>query len=210
MKRLPIILFSFIFFILLISQSTAQIRNSKAATFVVPQESIQTFIKPLLPYKINFGKNFSGSFWIQSIENISIEKDKILFSSHIFGKDIGYSAKLGKRTAVFELGNVNLHNFWTASLRYDKSKKKLFVKPHIEGPSNQKDLSQGDMIVNTLLEAFSDIEYPVEVDKLKPITSKFFDQAVIINVAIADVYAKDNKLFLEMIATAHIDDSKGQ
>jgi hypothetical protein len=66
------------------------------------------------------------------------------------------------------------------------------------------------MIVNTLLEAFSDIEYPIEVDKIEPITSELFDRAVIINVDIADIYTGDKKLFIEIIPTAKIEGSKGQ
>ena len=151
-------------------------KNSKNTTLVVTEESIAGFIKPLLPFPIEFGKNFSGSFHIQSIKNIAIKNDRILFSSHIVGKDISYTTQLGKAKAVIELGNVNLRNQWATAFRYDKNKRKILVKPHIEGPEDEKNLSQGDLIVNALLVAFSDVEYPIEVDKLKPITSKLFGQ----------------------------------
>ncbi len=180
----------------------AQFKNIKELTVVVPEESITKFIEPLLPYSIDIGKNFSGSFWVKSIENIKITENGISFSAHISGKDIGYSAKIGKQTASFKVGDVNLRNHWAASLRFDKNKKKLYIKPHVESPQSKKEFSQGDILLDTLFNALSDIEYPVDVDKLEPITAELYDTALTINMDISDVYIDNNKLFIEIIPTA--------
>jgi len=202
MKKLHIITTSFILFFLLCSPASAQVKNIKELTVVVPAESIAKFIQPLLPYRIDIGKNFSGSFWVKSIENLKITKDRISFSAHIYGEDIGYSAKIGKQTANFKVGKVNLRNDWEASLRFDKSKKELYIKPHIEGPQNKEDFSQGDILIDTLLNALSDIEYPIDVNRIKPITAELYDTELIINTHISDVYTDSNKLFIEIIPTA--------
>ena len=202
MIKLPTITVTAILFFLLSSAAPAQVKNIKELTVVVPAESIAKFIQPLLPYSINIGKNFSGSFWVKSIENIKIAKDRVSFSAHIYGKDIGYSAKIGKQTASFKVGNVNLRNQWEASLRYDKSKKKLYIKPHIEGPQNKQDFCQGDILIDTLFNALSDMEYPIDVNRIKPIATELFDTELTINTDISDVYADNNKLFIEIIATA--------
>ena len=202
MIKLPTITVTAILFFLLSSAAPAQVKNIKELTVVVPAESIAKFIQPLLPYSINIGKNFSGSFWVKSIENIKIAKDRVSFSAHIYGKDIGYSAKIGKQTASFKVGNVNLRNHWEASLRYDKSKKKLYIKPHIEGPQNKQDFSQGDILIDTLFNALGDMEYPIDVNRIKPIATELFDTELTINTDISDVYADNNKLFIEIIATA--------
>jgi len=202
MIKLPTITITFLLFLLLFLPAPAQVKNIKELTVVVPAESIVKFIQPLLPYSIDIGKNFSGSFWVKSIENIIITKDRVSFSAHIYGEDIGYSAKIGKQTANFQVGNVNLRNQWEASLRFDKSQKKLYVKPHIEGPQNKKDFSQGDILIDTLLNALSDIEYPIDVDRIKPITTELYNTELTINTDISDVYADNNKLFIEIIPTA--------
>ena len=191
-----------ILFFLSFSAAPAQVNNIKELTVVVPAESIAQFIQPLLPYSINIGKNFSGSFWVKSIENIKIAKDKVSFSAHIYGKDIGYSAKIGKQTASFKVGNVNLRNHWEASLRYDKSKKMLYIKPHVEGPQNMQDFSQGDILIDTLFNALSDIEYPIDVNRIQPIAAELYDTELTINTDISDIYADNNKLFIEIIPTA--------
>ena len=202
MKKLHIITTSVILFFLLFSTAFGQIKNIKELTVVVPAESIAKFIQPLLPYRIDIGKNFSGSFWVKSIENLKITKDRISFSAHIYGEDIGYSAKIGKQTANFKVGKVNLRNDWEASLRFDKSKKKLYIKPHIEGPQNKEDFSQGDILIDTLFNALSDIEYPIDVNRIEPITTEIYDTELIINTDISDVYTDSNKLFIEIIPTA--------
>ncbi len=202
MIKLPARTVTFVFFFLLFSTAFGQIKNINELTVVVPAESIAKFIQPLLPYRIDIGKNFSGSFWVKSIENLKITKDRISFSAHIYGEDIGYSAKIGKQTANFKVGKVNLRNDWEASLRFDKSKKELYIKPHIEGPQNKEDFSQGDVLIDTLLNALSDIEYPIDVNRIKPITAELYDTELIINTDISDVYTDSNKLFIEIIPTA--------
>jgi len=202
MKKLSAVSTICIFILLLFLPAPAQVKNIKELTVVVPAESIVKFIQPLLPYSIDIGKNFSGSFWVKSIENIIITKDRVSFSAHIYGEDIGYSAKIGKQTANFQVGNVNLRNQWEASLRFDKSQKKLYVKPHIEGPQNKKDLSQGDILIDTLLNALSDIEYPIDVDRIKPISTELYNTELTINTEISDIYADNDRLFIEIIPTA--------
>jgi hypothetical protein len=202
MKKFPAIAITPILFFLLLSPASAQVKNIKELTVVVPAESIAKFIRPLLPYRIDIGKNFSGSFWVKSIENIKITKDRISFSAHIYGQDIVYSAKIGKQKASFKVGNVNLRNHWEASLRFDKSQKKLYLKPHIEGPQNKNDFSQGDILIDTLFNALSEIEYPIDVNRIKPIITKLYHTELTINTNISDVYADNNKLFLEIIPTA--------
>jgi len=100
------------------------------------------------------------------------------------------------------VGKVNLRNDWEASLRFDKSKKKLYIKPHIEGPQNKEDFSQGDILIDTLFNALSDIEYPIDVNRIEPITTEIYDTELIINTDISDVYTDSNKLFIEIIPTA--------
>ena len=202
MKKLSAISTICIFIFLIFSAAPAQVKDIKELTVVVPAESIAKFIQPLLPYSIDIGKNFSGTFWVKSIENIKFTKDRVSFSAHIFGEDIGYSAKIGKQTANFQVGNVNLRNHWEASLRFDKSKKKLYLKPHIEGPQDKKDFSQGDILIDTLFTALSDIEYPIDVNRINPITTELYDTELTIDTDISDVYADNNKLFIEIIPTA--------
>ncbi|MBT8364665.1 MAG: hypothetical protein KJP23_08160 [Deltaproteobacteria bacterium] len=209
MKKLICIAFvSFIFFLLIVSSSTAQVSGLQEMTMVIPAQSLAKVIQPLLPYKIDLGKNFLGSFFVQSIENIRIKKDKIFFTSLITGKDIKYATKIGKQVVNFVVGDVNLPSKWEVSFKFDKTIKKLLVNPYLQDSKNEKEFSQGDALLNTLLTALSGIEYPIELNNLKPVKSEFYNQLWILNMDIADVYAADGKLFVEMIPSVQIDSSK--
>jgi hypothetical protein len=209
-KRLYKVVFTAAILLFLVSSAAAQVNGLQEMTMVVPAESLAKVIIPLLPYKIDLGQNFIGSFFVQSIENIKIEKDRILFSSVISGKDIKYATKIGKQVINFVVGNVNLPNQWDVFFNYDKEKKILFVKPLVKGPADQNGFSQGDALLNTLLEAFSGIEYPVELNNLRPVTSEIYNQMLTLNTDIADVYGADNKLFIKLIPTVKIAGLKEQ
>lgn len=47
-----------IILILLISSSAAKVDSLQEMTMVVPAQSIARTVEPMLPYKIDFGKNF--------------------------------------------------------------------------------------------------------------------------------------------------------
>ncbi len=202
MKNITIVSTISIFTLLFFSPAPAEIKDVNEMTVVLPADSIAKFIRPLLPYSINMGENFSGSFWVKSIENIKITQNRVSFLAHIHGKDIGYAAKIGKQTANFKVGNVDLRHHWLASLRYDKSKKKLYLKPHVESPQNKESFSQGDILIDTLFTALSDIEYPIDITRIKPITTNLYNTELTINMNISDVYAENNMLIIEIIPTA--------
>ena len=180
----------------------AQAGKTQNITLVVPETGISNFIKGLLPYSIDFGKGFSGSFWIKSIDNINIEKGKVLFSTYINGKDIKYTTKIANQALSVEIGHINLHNNWETSLRYDKKEKVLYVKPHIEGPNNNKDLSQGDMLLNALLQGLGDLEFPISLKDLKPITTEIDSTKITIQMDIVDIYTDNDMLYIETKPTA--------
>jgi hypothetical protein len=194
--------------LLLATSSTAQVDSLKEMTVVVPAESIARVLKPLLPYKIDFGKNFLGSLFVESIENIKIKKGKILFSSLISGKDIKYATKVGKQVINFVVGDVKLPSRWEVSFKYDKTNKKLLITPHLQESKDEKEFSQGDALLNALLTALSGLEYPLELGNLKPVKSKLYNQLLTLNLAIADIYAGDEKLFVELIPAVKVDSLK--
>jgi len=205
MKRLYKVVFAVAAFFLLVCSSSAQSDGLKEMTVVLPAQSLAKVITSLLPYPIDLGENFIGSFFVQSIENIRVEKDRILFSSVISGKDIKYATKIGKQVINFVVGDVNLPNQWEVLFNYDQRKKILLVKPLVKSPTDPNGISQGDALLITLFEAFSGIEYPVELNNLKPVTSKIHKQLLTINTDIADVYGADNKLFIELVPKVQID-----
>lgn len=204
LKRSGFIIGVAIFYIIFQAPYTfSQSGKTQNITLVVPESGVSNLIKGLFPYPIDFGKGFSGSFWIKSIDSIKIKKDRVSFATYIYGKDITYSTKIVNQAVRVEVGNINLHNNWKTSLRYDKKEKILLIKPHIEEQNKNKDSpSQGDMLLNALLMGLSDLEFPIEMKDLKPMTTVINNTKISINMEILDIYAGDGSLFIEVKPTA--------
>jgi len=208
MHRLQKVVCAAAILLLLVSWSAAKADSLREMTMVIPAQSLAKVIEPLLPYPIDLGKNFLGSFYVQSIENIRIDKGLVSFSSLISGKDINYSTKIGKQVINLMVGDVKLPSRWEVSFRFDKSQKTLFIKPELKTREIQKDFSEGDALLNSLLAAFSGMEYPVALNDLKPLTAEFYNQILTLNTDIADVYGTDNKLFIELTPSVRIEPPK--
>jgi len=191
--------------LILISSSIAQVDSLKEMTVVIPAQSLARAIKPMLPHKMDFGKNFIGSLYIQSIDNIQFKEGKILFSSLISGKDIKYATKIGKQTINFVVGEVNLPGRWEVSFKYDKTNKKLLLLPSLQGSKDEKDFSQGDALLNALLTALGSVEYPFDLSNINPVKSEVYNQLLTLNVEVADIYAADDKLFVELIPAVQLE-----
>jgi hypothetical protein len=193
---------------LLVYPSTAQVDNLKEMTVVMPAQSVARAIKPLLPYKIDLGKDFVGSFFVKSIDNIRIRKNKIFFTSLIIGKNIKYSTKFGKQVINIVVGDVNLPSSWEVSFKFDKTKNKLLVMPKLKELKDIEELSQADGLLNSLLTALSGVEYPIDLNNIEPVKSEFNKQLWILTMNITDVYTGKDKLFVEVIPAVQIDNLK--
>jgi hypothetical protein len=128
------------------------------------------------------------------------------FSSSIYGKDITYSAKIGQKTASIELGSVNLLNDWESSIRFDVDKKVLFIKPHLKKTVDMKKENYNEILINSIFIVFSDIEYPVDLQEIDPITAEIMDKLLTVNFEILNIYTANNKMTVEFRPIPHISD----
>ena len=206
MKRIYTILLSFIFIFLSSLNTFAQKDDFEDILIILPAQSIAKFVTRLLPYEINKGKNFSGPLWIKSIKNIKIEENKISFSSHIYGKNISYNVKIGKQVSSIELGTVNLLNDWESSIRFDADKKVFYIKPNLKNQVVTKNASHKEILINTLFKALSDIEYPIDLQEINPITTEFLGNLLTISFEVSDIYAAHNELTVKFRPIPHLSD----
>ena len=206
MKRIHSILFCLVFVLLFSFNAFAKRDNTEDISIILPTESIAKFVTRLLPYEINMGQNFSGSLFIKSIENFKINENKISFSLHIYGKDITYSAKIGKQMASVAIGTVNLLNDWVSSFRFDVDKNVLYIKPHLVDSVDTNKASYKEILINSLFNVFSDIEYPIDLKEIDPITTEFLGKILTVNFEVSNIYTANNKMTIKVRPTPYISD----
>jgi len=148
------------------------------------------FINDVLPIKITTGREFSGAIWIKSIDTLNFEIDKVSFRASLYGEDIKYTGKIGNLSASLTLGTIDTSLDCDASLRYDRGKRILYVRPKITERGNR------NRILVRLLAELMDKEYPVEIKKLTPLVTRFGDKSVTIAMDITNVYAVHNRLLI--------------
>jgi hypothetical protein len=198
MKRISAILLSAAFIFTMSLNSFAQKQAAEDILIVLPAQGIAGFLTRLFPYEVNMGKNFSGSISIKSIKNLKIEENRISFSSHIHGKDVIYTPNAGKTASGIELGNIDLFNEWESAVRFDAGKKTLFIKPHLKKQAGTEKAGQKEIIINTLFKVLSDIEYPINLQEITPVTAEILGNSLTINFDILSISAADNKLTVKL------------
>lgn len=191
MKRIPDIICASIFCLsLFVPYSFATTDEKDEITIVIPARVMAKFINDALPIKITRTKKFSGVIWIKSVDKLKLEIDKVSFSVNIYGEDIKYTGKIGDLSMSLSFGNIDTSFDCDASIRYDKEKSILYIRPKIVERRNK------NKILLRLLAELIDKEYPVEIQKLKPIVTRFGDKSVTIDMDISNVYAVHNRLLI--------------
>jgi len=160
-------------------------------TMVVPVRVLQEFINEVLPIELTAHDTVSGILRIRSIEDLRIGLDKVWFTATIHGENIAYKGSVGGLPANLRFGALDSTLHCEALIRYDGDKKLLYIRPKIveEG-------KKGDILRLLLVALFSEREYPVEIEKLKPIAAQFGDKTVQIDMDISRIYTANDRLFV--------------
>ncbi len=160
-------------------------------TVVIPARVLAQFIGDLLPLEIRKSKKLSGSIRVQSINDLKLGADTVSFSVDIRGEDVKYRDKIGNLETSVEFGSIDASFKCEASIRYDREKHMLYVRPIT---MEQRDKEEAPWSLLAALVAAR--EYPVEIQKLKPIVAKFSNRSVTINMDISNIHTADNTLFI--------------
>ena len=182
----------FIFFVTLLGPplSTGELKKGEM-TIAIPEELMTEFINDTLPIKIERKAAFSGVIWIESINRLKLGNDKISFSIDMHGENIGYKKKIGKRPMELEFGDVRLSFDCEASIRYDKEKNILFVRPEVI-----QENAEEQALVPLLATLLEGREFPIEIQKLESIVTKIGDKSLTIDMDISNIFTLDSILFI--------------
>ena len=183
---------AFIFCITLLgSQSATGEPKKEEMTIAIPEELMIEFINNTLPIKIEKKTSFSGVIWIESIDRLKLGNDKISFSIDMHGENIGYKKKIGKRPMELEFGDVRLSFECEASIRYDKERNILFVRPEVI-----QENADEQVLVPLLATLIEGREFPVEIQELESIVTKIGDKSLTIDMDISNIFTLDSILFI--------------
>lgn len=176
---------------LLIPYLSAGELKKEEMTISIPEELLTEFINDALPVKITRKKSFSGVIWVESVDRLKLGNDKISFSIKMHGENIGIKKKLGKRPVELNFGDVRLAFECEASIRYDKGRNILYVRPEVIQKKAEEQL-----LVPLLAALIEGREFPIEIQELKPIVTRIGDKSLIINMDISSIFTLNSILFI--------------
>jgi len=203
MQRTAVIFFSLAIIFSFSMNASAQKDAAEDISIVLPAQSIQKFLTRLVPFQVNMGKYLSGSLWIKSITGFRIGKNKISFASHLYGEGIAYTTKIGQQLSTIEFGSVDLLSDWEGTLRFDADTKILYIRPRFKEHAGVDMEKQKGTVVNTLFRLLSDIEYPINLQSIDPVTAELLGNSLTINFEVSNIAAADNKLTVTLKPIPH-------
>mgnify|MGYP006863446047 CR=1 FL=1 len=150
------------------SGSHAQTVSPDEISITIPRSVIINFIRTALPLDLENGPYLKGKVWIQTIDQVKIGFNKVEFEMTIQGRNLKFATHLGKQVLLLDIGNLNGVFSCNASIRYDASKRLLYITPNIVQKLNENDTAN----LLQILSLTNGMEYPVEIQKVQPYVTK--------------------------------------
>ena len=178
------------------SGSHAQTDSFNEISITIPHSIIINFIRVALPLNLENGPYLKGNVWIQTIDQVKIGSNNVEFEMMIQGKNLKFETHLGKKVMVFDIGNLNAVFSCDASIRYDASKRLLYITPNILQKPNENDTNQFSANLLQMLSLANGTEYPVEIQKVQPFVTKIGGDSFNINIDITHISTKKDAVII--------------
>jgi hypothetical protein len=176
--------------------SHAQTVSLDEISITIPRSVIINFIRAALPLNLENGPYLKGNVWIQTIDQVKIGSDKVEFKMTIQGKNLKFQTHLGKQVLLLDIGNLNSVFSCDASIRYDASKRLLFITPNIVQKPNEKDADQYVANFLQMLSLANGRAYPIEIQKVQHLVTKIGGNPLNIDIDITHISTEKNTVFI--------------
>jgi len=171
--------------------SYAASEKDREVTLMIPAKVLQEFINEVMPVELTDHDKISGDLRVRSIEDLKLGLNKAWFTTTIHGENIAYKDTIGGLPANLRFGALDSTLHCEASIRYESDKGLLYIRPTIVDQ-----VEKGNALWLLLVSLLSEEEYPLEIQKLKPIAARVSDKTVDIDMDISDIYTANGRLFI--------------
>jgi len=168
----------------------------QAATISIPEDVLFRTIKDGLPIPIEAQSQYvQGDIIFESLEKLQVREKSMFLQGVASGRNISMGTTIAGREITMQLGNVQLPVTCELFLRFDSSKKILFVMPRFPKPNDPADALQ------LLLASLGEDEYPVELGAISPIIAEVGNSIIPIELEPVDIQTQKGLLLIKMKPT---------
>ena len=175
----------------------AKAEKTPPISLTLPIATLHQALSSLLPLPIEQQKknsNFRGTFVIDSISRLAVQKNTIALKGQISGRNMAVNAKVGGQTIQIKLGQLALPFSCDIALRYDRQKKTLFLWPTFYNQAQQQDPAAASL--GPLLEGLSK-EYALPLEKLDPLIGQLGTTPIFVQLDPVDIRLNGDSLVLQ-------------
>jgi hypothetical protein len=169
-----------------------------AATISIPDDVLLRAIKDGLPIPIGTqSQSFQGDVIIQSLEKLQVREKSIFLQGVVAGQNFTMNTIIAGKEISMKLGSVELPVSCELFLRFDESKKILFVTPRFSRPKSLYTTDPADALL-LLLSSLEEKEFPVELGSIQPILVRTGERNILIELEPVDIQIQKGLLRIKM------------
>ncbi len=185
-------------FSLLFTTTSWATPTQEAVTMTLPQSVLQEAISKSLPQEFTLqSSTLLGSLSIDRIHGLQLRKDTL--SSHITltGHQLNIVTTIAGHNLRMKIGSLTMGFQCDATIRFDAETQTLYIKPFIsELHSTDKQKTELAAILVPLL---NNREFPLPIEKLRPITADTGNKRLSIAMRINDISIQTGRLLLSIL-----------
>jgi hypothetical protein len=169
-----------------------------AITISLPAKALHEVISNALPIPLESNQLVDGNIMIESLDKLQVKENSIFLQGTVKGENLSMKTRIAERDISMNLGTVILPVACELFMRFDKTRKTLFVTPRFSKTGKDAGGSElGDLLLPALT-AFADREYPVELDSLEPLLARVGTRDIPINLEMVDIQAKQGLMVIKL------------
>ncbi len=174
----------------------AHAATSLPMTLTLPAPALHQAISDILPLPIEQNsKQFQGTISVDSISKLAIYDNLISLQGQVSGNDMQLTTNVGGQDIKLKLGKLVLPVNCDISLRYDSSKKTLFLIPRFQNPTHGSSNSAKTLL--PLLNALGNREYPVTLETINAFKARIGSKNISVLMEPVDIQAGNNEMILK-------------
>jgi len=189
--------FTALFLMLLSGTLSFATPDKQAITMTLPSSVVKDAIVKSLPleFPIN-SETLLGSIAIDKIENLQFKKNKL--SSHITltGRELNIATSIAGHNLRMKIGSLSMGFQCDATIRFDSSSQTLFIKPIITDLQSTDEAKKN--VAATIALLFNNREFPLQIEKLKPIVADMGNKFLTISMDITSIELHPDRLLLSL------------
>jgi hypothetical protein len=194
-----------LFFLFLTSIPALSTPDKRPISIILPDTLIKEIIQKTLPMDVPIqSKTILGSVSIDAIKNITLHKNKLSGHVTLSGHELNIVTTIAGHKLRMKIGSLTMGFQCDATIRFDAKNQTLYVKPVItELQSSDKAKTE---VASLIAQLFNNREFPLQLDKIKPISADSGDKVLHIAMRVDGVSVHPGEIHLQ--ATPQITDSQ--